>query len=89
MTVAHHPGNRADLIGYGKDCLIRPLRSAVETAGKKKRMPAKAPAKPERPAKGAEKGEKPGRRQGGKPAQPSGRTGRAANRGSGPNRGRR
>ena len=89
VTEALHRVNRADLIGYGKDCLIRPLRSAVETAEKKKRMPAKAPAKPERPAKGPEKGEKPGRRQGGKPAQPSGRAGRAANRGSGPNRGRR
>ena len=89
VTEALHRVNRADLIGYGKDCLIRPLRSAVETAEKKKRMPAKASAKPERPAKGPEKGEKPGRRQGGKPAQPSGRAGRAANRGSGPNRGRR
>ena len=89
VTEALHRVNRADLIGYGKDCLIRPLRSAVETAERKKRMPAKVPAKPERPAKGAEKGAKPGRRQGGKPAQSSGRTGRAANRGSGPNRGRR
>ena len=89
VTEALQRLNRADTSGSGMGYLIQPLRSAGETAEKKKRMPAKAPTKTERPAKGPEKGEKPGRRQGGKPVQPSGRSGRAANRGSGPNRGRR
>lgn len=43
VVEALHRAGREDLIGYGKDCLIRPLHSGGERAEKPPRSPGKAP----------------------------------------------
>ncbi len=95
VTEALHRVNRPDLIGYGKDCLIRPLRSAVETAERQKAgksgppKPASPLARPSKGGKAArppEKGAKPAGRNAKPPAR-AGRGGKPPQ--SGPRRGRR
>ena len=95
VTEALHRANRPDLIGYGKDCLIRPLRSAVETAERQKAgksgppkpaSPLARPSKGGKAAKPPEKGAKPAGRNAKPPAR-AGRGGKPPQ--SGPRRGRR
>jgi hypothetical protein len=69
VTEALHKAGRTDLIGYSKDCLIRPLHAGEKKSGEEKK---------ERPASGKAAPARGGKKPAAKSAKPAPKTAKAA-----------